>query len=101
MKNKQGALAIQALTSEDWEEIDACIPKELFEKVNQSDDPTLNHSDWHKIYVCVHEKLSRVRSGFYGNDRVAKDWKEHLKEIASKLREALPGVTTRSKEKSS
>lgn len=36
--------------------------------------------------ATVKEKLSALRTGFYGRDRLVKDWIEHMRELRDKLK---------------
>ena len=75
------------LTEADWQEIDSCmLSDELAARIEAGgEEPALAMEDWRDIHSAVREKLAALRAGFYGRDRCAKDWTEHMREILQKL----------------
>jgi hypothetical protein len=79
------------LTPADWTEIFYCLDNtedELGVKIDEeaaNDNAKFTDVDWIEIYISVKAKLDLMKSGLYGRDRLAKDWREHLTDILGTL----------------
>ena len=80
------------LTEEDWTEIYYCLSEP--ERLNIPADgqgmtdgraSRLSEKAWIEIYESVKDKRDALKAGFYGRDRLARDWQAHLSDILETL----------------
>lgn len=75
----------ESLSNSEWHEIWNCCEENIQEKLPVDGfDPTqeqinsLTEVDWIQIYLSVETKHDACKNGFYGHDRVAREWRDEL-----------------------
>lgn len=80
-----------SLSPADWSEIFYALDQESTGARTRIEEEQLNSdftdADWIEIYIAVKDKLDRMKSGFYGRDRVVREWRRELERILAELDE--------------
>jgi hypothetical protein len=80
-----------SLSPADWTEIFYALDQDSKGARTRIKEEQLNSNftdtDWLEIYIAVKDKLDRMKSGFYGRDREARDWRRQLERILAELDE--------------
>jgi hypothetical protein len=84
---------VDLLTPSDWTEIYNALEREDGARQRIREESLvqdLEDHDWDEIKSAVNAKLVRLKAGFYGTDRVAREWRKQMARILADLQEMRP-----------
>jgi hypothetical protein len=82
------------LDEEDWCEIWNCLTEDNGAKckipvdgdgMTEDMQRRLNKKDWIEIYCALEDKRDALKLGFYGRDKLAREWRQHVEAMMDTL----------------